>query len=231
MSEVTSPTILNSTGQDIALALTGLATAIANKPDPAIVTPVMDGAGAVGTSARYSREDHQHPSDTSKANQTQIAVVESGSTASRAYAVGEYFCWQGTLYRATAAISNGGSFTPGTNCESTSAGAELKGKLSVKRVTIAPGQTLTINVLVTFETAAFLVGTQGARAAVDSLHYSVLMGGRPEHSIAQSLVAGSDISTSITASGFTISNNNATYNAEAIILVFRGLDNMTFVVS
>lgn len=67
MSQATDPIILNSTGQDIALALAGLATAIASKPDPATQTPVMDGAGNVGASTKYAREDHQHPSDTSRA--------------------------------------------------------------------------------------------------------------------------------------------------------------------
>lgn len=33
---------------------------------PADQTPLMDGAGAVGTSPKYAREDHVHPSDTSK---------------------------------------------------------------------------------------------------------------------------------------------------------------------
>lgn len=32
----------------------------------ASATPLMDGTGAVGTSAKYAREDHVHPSDTSK---------------------------------------------------------------------------------------------------------------------------------------------------------------------
>ena len=35
---------------------------------PASATPLMNGTGAVGTSAKYAREDHVHPSDTSKAN-------------------------------------------------------------------------------------------------------------------------------------------------------------------
>jgi len=120
MSQVTNPIILNSTGQDIALALAGLATAIANKPDPATQTPVMDGAGDVGTSTKYAREDHQHPSDTSKANQAQLAYVETGTTASKNYTIGEYFCWNGSLYQATAAISSGASFNSGSggNCKS-----------------------------------------------------------------------------------------------------------------
>lgn len=53
------------------------------------------------------------------ATEQQIAYVESGTTASRAYAVGEYFCWNGLLYRAKTAIPNGSTFTPETNCEQT----------------------------------------------------------------------------------------------------------------
>lgn len=41
---------------------------------PATVTPLMDGTAAVGTSVKYAREDHVHPSDTSKQ-----AVLVSGT--------------------------------------------------------------------------------------------------------------------------------------------------------
>lgn len=64
-----------------------------------------------------------------KANPSQIAYVETGTTASRAYAVGECFCWNGLLYRVKASISSGGTFTPGTNCEQ-------------KTVTTLPGREL-----------------------------------------------------------------------------------------
>lgn len=37
-----------------------------NSPDPATADPVMDGTAAVGTSAKYAREDHVHPTDTSR---------------------------------------------------------------------------------------------------------------------------------------------------------------------
>lgn len=125
MSEVTSPIILNSTGQDIALALAGLATAIASKPDPATQTPVMDGAGGVGTSVKYAREDHQHPSDTTKANQTQLAYVENGTTASRAYALGDYFCLNGQLRKATTAISQGATITNNNSTPITGGGMSV----------------------------------------------------------------------------------------------------------
>lgn len=45
--------------------------------DPATNAPLMDGTAAVGTSAKYAREDHVHPSDTSKQN-----VLTAGSNIS-----------------------------------------------------------------------------------------------------------------------------------------------------
>lgn len=51
-----------------------------------------------------------------KVNKTDIAPVESTSTASQAYAIGEQFYYNGVLYKATAAIISGGTITPGTNC-------------------------------------------------------------------------------------------------------------------
>ena len=45
--------------------------------EPATAIPSMDGAGAVGTSSKYAREDHQHPSDTNKVDK---AVNIGGST-------------------------------------------------------------------------------------------------------------------------------------------------------
>ena len=54
-------------------------------------------------------------SQKSLATEQQIAYVENGLTASRAYAKGEYFCWHGLLYRVTAAISSGQAFTA-QNC-------------------------------------------------------------------------------------------------------------------
>lgn len=59
------------------------------------------------------------------ATEQQLAYVETGTTASRAYAVGEYFCWNGLLYRVTSAISSGQQFNPGSNCKSTTVSGML----------------------------------------------------------------------------------------------------------
>lgn len=42
-------------------------------PSPATNTPLMDGTGAVGTSLKYAREDHEHPTDTSRASATGLS--------------------------------------------------------------------------------------------------------------------------------------------------------------
>lgn len=44
---------------------------------PATATPLMDGTAAVGTSAKYAREDHVHPSDTTKANTSTVPASAS----------------------------------------------------------------------------------------------------------------------------------------------------------
>ena len=51
------------------------------------------------------------------AEKTDIATVESGTTASRAYSVGELVYVSGTLYRVKTAIASGATFTVGTNIE------------------------------------------------------------------------------------------------------------------
>ena len=80
-----------------------------------------------------------------KADKTMLAPVESTSTASQNYAVGDYLVYNGILYSVTAAISVGESLTPGTNISATSAGAELttlnKG-LTYKEYTITAGSDL-----------------------------------------------------------------------------------------
>ena len=58
----------------------------------------------------------------------EIAYVENGTTATKTngYAVGEYFCWHGLLYRAKTAIGNGDTFTVNTNCEQVTVGDEIR---------------------------------------------------------------------------------------------------------
>ena len=50
--------------------------------EPATAAPSMDGTAAVGSSAKYAREDHVHPHDTSKQDTiTDLATIRSGAAA------------------------------------------------------------------------------------------------------------------------------------------------------
>lgn len=60
--------LINSTqGDSIIGKLDDIKTAINNQSTAATATPLMDGAAAVGTSTKYARENHVHPTDTSRA--------------------------------------------------------------------------------------------------------------------------------------------------------------------
>lgn len=64
--------------------------------------------------------------ESTKAEKTDIATVESGSTASRAYSVGELVYVNGNLYKVITAIANGATFTVGTNIQSTNVSDKIK---------------------------------------------------------------------------------------------------------
>ena len=59
------------------------------------------------------------------ATEQQIAVTQVGPKANRAYAANSYFCWNGLLYRVTAAISSGADLTINTNCVQTTVMDEI----------------------------------------------------------------------------------------------------------
>lgn len=54
-----------------------------------------------------------------------IATIESSSTASKAYSVGDYLVHSNILYKVISAISSGETLTPYTNIVATTTGAEL----------------------------------------------------------------------------------------------------------
>lgn len=51
-------------------------------------TPLMDGTAAVGTSVKYAREDHRHPTDTSRASVDHIVISTTQPTNQKA---GDYW--------------------------------------------------------------------------------------------------------------------------------------------
>lgn len=54
-----------------------------------------------------------------------LAYIEDGMTASRAYSVGQFVLIGGQLYKVTASIASGATFTIGTNVTATTVGTEL----------------------------------------------------------------------------------------------------------
>lgn len=66
----------------------------------------------------------------SKLEQSEVATVENGNTASRAYAVNEFMMWKGGLYKVTQAIASGATITSGTNVTKTTIGAVLTALLN-----------------------------------------------------------------------------------------------------
>lgn len=66
----------------------------------------------------------------SKVEQSEVATVENGDKASRAYAVNEFMMWKGGLYKVTQAIASGATITSGTNVTKTTIGAVLTALLN-----------------------------------------------------------------------------------------------------
>jgi hypothetical protein len=56
-------------------AVAGVATV-----PPATIAPIMDSVAAVGVATKYAREDHVHPSDTSRAALTQVVRYDAAQT-------------------------------------------------------------------------------------------------------------------------------------------------------
>lgn len=70
-------------------------------------------------------EQHHESVEACKADNSVIAPVESGSTASQAYAIGEHFVKGKSFCTAVAAIAIGDTLTAGTNYNSRSIGADI----------------------------------------------------------------------------------------------------------
>ena len=78
---------------------------------------ILKGDGQGGVSAATAGTDYATPAQLEgKANQAQLAYVETGTTASRNYTAGQYISLSGLLYTADTAIASGATFyTSGGN--------------------------------------------------------------------------------------------------------------------
>ena len=76
-------------------------------------------------SVTYRANTNLYINEVVKENQSMIAPVEDGDTASKAYAQGSYLIRNGVFYKVTSAIASGGTFTVGTNISATTVATEL----------------------------------------------------------------------------------------------------------
>lgn len=154
---------------------------------PVDATPSADSTNLVSSGGTKAALD-------TKANQGQLAYVENGTTATKTngYAVGEYFCWHGLLYRAKTAIGNGDTFTENTNCEQVTVGADLYRLDNL--ITKAPGTGA--------RDAQLQVGTYNSAATVNIVSLPSKSPGKPDVSI--------DFATNYIRVYYTDSSGNVT---------------------
>ena len=69
--------------------------------------------------------------------------VEATTTSAHAYAVGDYFIYNNTLYAVTEAIAVGDTIAPGTNCAATTVMDELANVDNSEEMTLAQYNALT----------------------------------------------------------------------------------------
>ena len=80
------PAISTDTGNVYVGTGSGTYTELANVgdlPEKATATPLMDGTASVGSSVKYAAEDHVHPKDTSKADNTTIGSLSNLTTTAK----------------------------------------------------------------------------------------------------------------------------------------------------
>jgi hypothetical protein len=158
-----------------------------------------------------------------------MAYVESGNTASRTYAAGDYISWKGTLYTANGTISSGQSFSTGSggNLSLVDDGGlnDLKesitlyglggklwkksGSFRANHATDPASRTFTFTGAV--YAVMYITGTNASRLGM----YLVFSNGTSA-TIAKEIVAGSDITVTTNSNTLTATN---TSNSIAIVQI------------
>lgn len=188
-------------------------------------SPLMNGIASTGESDDYARGDHVHPHDSIKANQAELAILESGTTASRAYGIGEYFTQEslGRFLRVTAPISSGETFTEGTNCEYTTVGTELQSlgaelQSIIKTFDLAAGKSLTIQPRNSSAQLTCILASNGVRTSTAILYYLSLYSAGSNYHIIHPIVTATSVSVSDSGGITTITNNHASDVVRILLL-------------
>ena len=155
-------------------AQTAAETASAAASSVASIVPASAGTAGQLLTRTANGADWKDLDLSGKANTSTLATVESTSTASKAYSVGDYLVYNGILYRVTAAISAGQTLTPGTNITATNAGAELT-SLSNGLTTVSNREYVyTQWVTFTYFNSTALVGTYTAPTVPSGYSYRMV---------------------------------------------------------
>ena len=107
-----------------------------------------------------------------------FATVETSSTASRAYAVGENLVYDSVMYKVTTAIAQGGTITPGTNVQATTVAAACDAAIEEAKAAVETVETAemvvtadsTYGIHVTFRKVGKVV-TMSIYSEADTLEY------------------------------------------------------------
>lgn len=82
-----------------------------------ITDPLQGGADGIDNiQGKQLANRTRYLKDKIESSQAKIAPVEESEESAHAYAIGEQFMFNDILYKATAAIAEGDTITPGTNC-------------------------------------------------------------------------------------------------------------------
>lgn len=120
-----------------AFVTAALATGGGSGPSPATVSPLMDGVAAVGTTTKYAREDHRHPSDTSLAPLASPAFTGTPTTPTAAPTTSTTQVASTAFVTAAVAASGSGSDTGEWNFIATTTAPPATGQIRLDNVTQA----------------------------------------------------------------------------------------------
>lgn len=122
-----------------------------------------------------------------KSNNSNLATVESGTTASQAYVVGDYLVYNGQLCKVISAIAQGDTLTVGTNIEVTTSGGEFK-KINSDLSTKIPEIVWANPAIQSGTTNSFII----ANLFIVNMVY-ILSSNRPQGTICKFRLNGTDV--------------------------------------
>ena len=110
---------------DAAAAAVSTANAASEAVDTVSADLVQEKAKIVALQTRMTNAENEIDDVRADGQDAICAYNEPTATSTHAYAIGDYFFYNNTLYQATAAIAIGATITPNTNCETTNITSEL----------------------------------------------------------------------------------------------------------